>query len=334
MKKLFTIILALALCLSLAAPVFAAQGDYIIDDGNSYVRSADGSDGVIVRSTTESRVIYTVPFGNAWSVSFRVDLQKGNGGSDPEANARFGLLAEDHEMLALITAKTMIGRESPDTRVDVQQLLNNNWTHKGVVEWTPHSQTSYNVVVSKRAGDNRLHVVFTGLDGKEFIRHSSQEFNAGLMASAKYFTFYVWNSEVRYSNIKYTGFTPAPVPQAPIKVLLDGDELEFDVPPQLISGRTMVPMRVIFEALGADVDWDPATRKITAIKEDLVITLTIGSNVLTRNGEDIQLDVPARLTGGRTLVPIRAVSESFGAEVDWVPATRTVVITTDGESGE
>ena len=112
-----------------------------------------------------------------------------------------------------------------------------------------------------------------------------------------------------------------------ISVTVNGRALSFDQPPISQDGRTLVPLRAIFEALGADVDWNPATQTVSAKRDDVSITLRIGSRILVRNGVDITLDVPAQTIGGRTLVPVRAIAESFGAEVGWNPATRTVTIT-------
>jgi len=115
-----------------------------------------------------------------------------------------------------------------------------------------------------------------------------------------------------------------PIPHP--SVLVNGVELAFDQPPVIQEGRTLVPLRVIFEALGANVDWDPSTQTVTSVKDDVTISLRIGSNVLVRNDAEIQLDVPAQIVGERTLVPVRAVAEGFGAEVDWDSNTRTVTI--------
>jgi len=120
-----------------------------------------------------------------------------------------------------------------------------------------------------------------------------------------------------------------PVPAAqPIGVYLDGVPLSTDVPPQLIDGRTLVPLRAIFEALGAEVDWNPATRTVTGTRGDTVVVLTIGSTTPTVNGQVVPIDVPAQIVDDRTLVPVRFVAESFGVEVDWDGNTRTVTITT------
>ena len=118
----------------------------------------------------------------------------------------------------------------------------------------------------------------------------------------------------------------APPSAGQIRVLLDGRELAFDVPPQIINGRTMVPMRGVFTELGADVVWDGATQTVTAIKGDTVIILPIGSTQPTVNGQVRPIDQPGIVVDGRTLVPVRFVAESFGISVNWVAETNTVTI--------
>jgi len=115
--------------------------------------------------------------------------------------------------------------------------------------------------------------------------------------------------------------------QPQISVLLDGKELTFDVPPQIIGGRTMVPLRAIFEALGAGVDWNASTQTVTASDGDTEVILTIGSTSPTVNGRVVTIDQPGIIVSGRTLVPLRFVAESFGVTVDWNAASRTVTIT-------
>ena len=106
-------------------------------------------------------------------------------------------------------------------------------------------------------------------------------------------------------------------PEEEIGVFINGTRLEFDQPPIMDGDRVLVPMRGIFEYLGAAVSWEEATQTVTAVKDDVTILLQIGSNTLIKNEETILLDVPAQLVGERTLVPIRAVAESFGATVEW-----------------
>ncbi len=102
-----------------------------------------------------------------------------------------------------------------------------------------------------------------------------------------------------------------------IRVFLNQKKINFDQPPVKENNRTLVPLRAIFEALGASVTWNEATQTVTAVKEDTTIRLTIGSNQLYKNNDIVILDVPAQTKNDRTLVPVRAISESFGITVDW-----------------
>lgn len=110
----------------------------------------------------------------------------------------------------------------------------------------------------------------------------------------------------------------------PITVMVDGKFVEFDVPPTVIDGRTLVPVRGIFEALGATVEWDQATKTASSTLGKNSVSLTLGSNVMKKNDEEITLDVPATIIDGRTLVPARAIAEAYGCTVNWVNYTREV----------
>lgn len=116
-----------------------------------------------------------------------------------------------------------------------------------------------------------------------------------------------------------------------VTVIVDGSEIETDSVPLLINDRTMVPLRSIFEALGAEITWDDATRTVTANKDGVTISLTIDSPVMYKNEagaqEDIALDSPAIIVNERTMVPARAVSEALGASVEWDEADQIVTIT-------
>jgi len=111
-----------------------------------------------------------------------------------------------------------------------------------------------------------------------------------------------------------------------ISVILDGNRLGFDVPPVIIEGRTMVPMRTIFEALGATISWNADTRTIIAKTLDTIITLTIDNTTAIVNGLSKQLDQPAVIIDGRTLVPLRFVGEALGVIVNWYGRDRSVRI--------
>ena len=124
-----------------------------------------------------------------------------------------------------------------------------------------------------------------------------------------------------------------------IKVVVDGTELALaagDTQPFIEDGRTLVPMRAIFEALGATVEWDDKTKTVTSHDKSgkTDIELKVGSDVLKVNNESIKLDVPAKIVDGRTVVPVRAISESLNCTVAWAQDTRTVSITSAVEMAD
>ena len=125
----------------------------------------------------------------------------------------------------------------------------------------------------------------------------------------------------------------APVDPGDVIVEINGKIINFDVPAQIMNDRTMVPMRKIFETLGVKVEWLAETRQIFSVKGDDAIIFQIDvPRVLIHNfpsGIDtyIDLDQAPVIVNDRTLVPIRAVSESLGANVEWVESERKVVIT-------
>jgi len=114
---------------------------------------------------------------------------------------------------------------------------------------------------------------------------------------------------------------------APV-VILDGRPLSFDQEPTIEEGRTLVPLRAIFEAMGADVSWDQESQTATAVKGDTVVALKIGSITPTINGQVKPLEVPAKIVNGRTLAPLRFVGEAFGGIVGWEPTTQKITIET------
>ena len=113
-----------------------------------------------------------------------------------------------------------------------------------------------------------------------------------------------------------------------ITVTINDVKQAFDVNPIIENGRVMVPMRYVFEALGADMQWDQETQTVFAKKESKEIQVKIGSFFAKKNNDTILMDVKPRLVNGRTLVPLRFVSESLGAQVDWNPQTKAVTVST------
>ena len=113
-----------------------------------------------------------------------------------------------------------------------------------------------------------------------------------------------------------------------ITVTYDGENISFDVQPEIVDDRVMVPMRTIFETFGAKVKWDSDTQTITAKKKSKTIQMTIGSSDMTKNDETYSFDVSPIIEDGRTLVPIRAISDMLGLDVEWNEKNNTVTITT------
>ena len=102
-----------------------------------------------------------------------------------------------------------------------------------------------------------------------------------------------------------------------IVVILDGHPITFDVKPYVTEGTTLVPLRAIFEVLGATVEWDEKTKTVTSQKDDKTVRISIDSKVMYVNDKAVELTYPAGIINGRTLVPLRAISEAFGCLVGW-----------------
>lgn len=122
-------------------------------------------------------------------------------------------------------------------------------------------------------------------------------------------------------------FAPVSAEEDPISLTLNGTPITCDVPPQIVDDHTLVPLRAAFEALGASILWDESTSTVhSQMADGTVVSLQIGSSKLFLSGEVIDLDVPAKIIGDRTMIPIRAVAESLKCDVEWLPDTREVAI--------
>ncbi len=114
-----------------------------------------------------------------------------------------------------------------------------------------------------------------------------------------------------------------------IRASVNGETVEFkDVQPTMIHGHVMVPVRGIFEKMGITMSWDAANQTVAASHGKTNMTLTLNSRFATINNEQVPLDASVKEIAGRTMVPLRFLSESLGAKVEWVEQTRTVEITT------
>ncbi len=121
-------------------------------------------------------------------------------------------------------------------------------------------------------------------------------------------------------------FYPVNQSDSPV-IFLNGQLQSYPQAPVLIKGKTFVPLRSIFEALGAEVTWNSANKSVRAKKGGTVVDITIGSPIAFVNGQKLTLEEPPQLYQGKvTMVPLRFVSEALGAKVDWEPYSKAVTI--------
>jgi hypothetical protein len=133
---------------------------------------------------------------------------------------------------------------------------------------------------------------------------------------------------------------PPPQPRQSVLVLrvasrqmsVDGTSVTIDVAPQIIEGRTLLPIKWVAEPLGADVSWDATDRKVTVSLGGTTLELWIGQSQARVNDRFVAIDpqnakVVPLIVSGRTMLPVRFVAEQLGADVQWDPATKTITIT-------
>ncbi|MFO7941142.1 MAG: stalk domain-containing protein, partial [Bacillota bacterium] len=126
--------------------------------------------------------------------------------------------------------------------------------------------------------------------------------------------------------------SPASADTADFSIVIDGVEVDSDESPRIENDRIVVPIRVVSESLGREVEWLAHTRQILVLgdgaQSDEFVLLTIGENLALLNGEEVELDVAPFIVpaSGRALVPLRFVAEAFGSEVDWDAEDRTAII--------
>lgn len=117
-----------------------------------------------------------------------------------------------------------------------------------------------------------------------------------------------------------------------ITVLFNNKNIDFDVPPQIINNRTMIPLRAIFETLDYSVKWYESEKRIEATNKDKTIILYIGDKNIKVNENIIETDVPPQIVDGRTLVPVRVIAECSGYTVNWDNINNAVIIKTPVEN--
>jgi hypothetical protein len=110
-------------------------------------------------------------------------------------------------------------------------------------------------------------------------------------------------------------------------VLINGSPQVIDAAPVIINGRTMVPLRFLGETFGANFNYDSVSKTISIDFNGKKMVLRVGNKIALVDNKEVQLDVAPVITNGRTLVPLRFISENFGCDVIWDGSTKTVIVT-------
>ena len=120
-----------------------------------------------------------------------------------------------------------------------------------------------------------------------------------------------------------------------ISVNLNGENVEFaNQAPVIVEGRTLIPLRGVFEKLGYEIGWDAETKSATFTKDNTVVKVTVNANSFTLNGSLVNLDVPAQIVNGSMMLPLRAIGEATGLKVDWDNENKAVNLASDDNKVE
>lgn len=156
----------------------------------------------------------------------------------------------------------------------------------------------------------------------DFVSSSAQKRISLALSAMLLGTVFSYGGEVSAAG------TPKQSAQSLLKadVTINGVRQSFDQPAIVKNGATLVPLKAIFQELGATVKWDQPTQTAVATKESKTIKITVGSSTAYIDGKALKLSANAESINGRVLVPLRFVSEALGADVKWDAVTSTVRI--------
>lgn len=182
--------------------------------------------------------------------------------------------------------------------------------------------------------NEKIKIFVNGIYGVKtdiFFRVYDWDFVHGHNEKVRYWedenTFYIRNYNLLLSTPKQPLYEALnALEEAPI-IKVGNEILGFETPPVTEDDRTLVPMRFLFEKLGAEVSWDGATETATAVRANKAVAFSINDTMATVNGAEATMDVPARLINDKTMVPLRFLSEELGYTVEWDEKTRMAMIT-------
>ncbi|WP_161568164.1 stalk domain-containing protein [Anaerobacillus alkaliphilus] len=234
-------------------------------------------------------------------------------------NARTGNVVWRTRLPGNITEASAIGKNFLFLNIANKTVIAIHPSNGNIVWRTPLDILGAPLVVNDTvylASNKGLYGLSTQNGTQTFTWHRSAHHSRYALAAAKDFIIYTRQDHM-------IGFLPH---NKNIRVMIDGKEQTFNRIPKIVSGRTLVPMRALFEAFDANVSWNGATRTVTAKTEDTTVELTIDKTEAYVNGKLIILDVPATIIDSTTYVPIRFISESLEKTVTWDGKERIVDI--------
>ncbi len=183
------------------------------------------------------------------------------------------------------------------------------------------------IIAVKHCREKRVINCAKAQKGRKYMKNLKTKIAAGILAATTAFGSAAPALAADISSLYDKMFTD----DTSIDIVYNGEILTYtDVEPQIINDRTMIPFRAVLETMGATVNYDDATRAVTATRGDTTINFSLDSNVIDidENGtkSQIEMDVPMTVVNDRTLVPVRFISNSLGMNVGWDADLRTVVI--------
>ena len=184
--------------------------------------------------------------------------------------------------------------------------------------------TSLGTVLYKEQSDEKKEITAKAIsyDG---ITYYSMPVNADLTSGKctnQYIYYKIQGDSEKYYRVSIEKINSG------VKVRYNNAYLSFEQPPVVEDGRTLVPMRFLFECLGDKVTWDEETRSVTAENKNSAVTFSLDSLTADVNGTEQTMDVPAKLIGDKTYVPLRFLSENLGYTVTWDEASNTAIVET------
>jgi hypothetical protein len=198
------------------------------------------------------------------------------------------------------------------------------WTSEDLVHWTKGNTWSVQTQIHSLHWNGRYFIA-GGSSGTVLVSKEGWCWStAERITDGSYYDM-DWNGE-RYLLVGSYGTVVSGIPVDMVKVKVNGEPIVFEQEPVIRNDSTLVPLRAIFERLGVTILWDPATETVTASKSGLTLSLQVRSPIAYVNGQSQSLDTAMELVNGNAMVPVRFVSESMGAKVEWDEVTKTILI--------